>query len=291
MLEASWVAAQPVGLIRDAGPQSLASIAPAARVVTLAPSLTELVFAASGGDRLVGVSAYSDYPAEARALPQIADAAGLSWESLIALKPDLVLAWKDGTRPADIARLNALGIRVSVIEIKRLADVPRGLRTIGTLLGRPAPAGVAAEAYERQLTALRVANAGKPLIRAFVEISRNPLMTINGDHVISEMISLCGGMNIFADRPGVTSEPSREEMLVRKPDAILFGRSRDADQPLNWSVYAGLPAIREGRIYGITADYAFRPGPRLIKAVAQICDAMDRGRAAMKRGRPAKYAG
>ena len=268
--------------LRDDAGRPVLIASPAVRIVALAPSLTELVFAAGAGDRLVGVSAYSDYPAEARRLPEVADAVGISWESLLALKPDLVLAWKGGTRAADISRLDGLGVKVFVIEVRQLADVARALRVIGKLAGRPVPAEHAADVFQRQLAALREANAGKLTVKTFFEISAKPLMTINRDHVIAEMISLCGGRNVFGDAAGLVSEPSREELLARGPEAILFGRSSGDAKHAGKSVYDGLPAAREGRVFGITADYALRPGPRLLLAAAEICDALDRSRASMK---------
>jgi iron complex transport system substrate-binding protein len=280
----SLIFAQPVESLRDDEGRPALLGTPAVRMVTLAPSLTELVFAAGAGDKLVGLSAYSDYPAEARRLPQVADAAGISWESLLALKPDLVLAWKGGTRPADIARLNRLGVNVFVIEIKQLADVSRALRSIGRLVGRPGPADWAADSFQRELDTLRDANAGKPAVKLFVEISSRPLMTVNRDHVISEMIRLCGGANVFEDMTSLVSEPSREELLARAPDAILFGKSSNEKRFANAPVYAGLAPVRDGNVYGVTADYAFRPGPRLLMAAREICDALDLSRAKLKAG-------
>ncbi len=280
-IAAHLVQAQPVEAPLDAEGRPELPGTPALRVVTLAPSLTELVFAAGAGDKLAGVSAYSDFPAEARSLPQVASATGISWESLLALQPDLVLAWKGGTRPADISRLNALGVNVHVVEIRRLADVPQVLRTIGNLVGRPGPAARAAEVFRRQVVQLQNGNKDKAVVRSFFEISASPLMTINGDHVISELIGLCGGVNVFGDASGLVSEPSREELLARKPDAILYGKLSGDARPTQSSAYAGLRAAQLGRIYGITADYAFRPGPRLLLAADEICGALDRSRVSM----------
>ena len=252
---------------------------PAARVVTLAPSLAELVFAVGADDKLVAVSAFTDYPDAARKLPVVADAAGIAWESLLAAKPDLVLAWQGGTRPADIARLRELGVHVIAIGIGNLSDVASALRLIGNLTGRAASAELAAVEFERQLDALRKSGAGKPVVKIFFQISARPLMTVNGAHVISEMVMLCGGANVFGDARGLVTEPSREELLARAPDAILYGRSAGEKTVANADIYRGLPAARAGRIYGVTADFAYRPGPRLILAAAEICAALDRARA------------
>ena len=152
------------------------------------------------------------------------------------------------------------------------------LRVIGKLVGRPDPANRATQIFLKELATLREANVGKPVVRTFMQISAKPLMTINRDHVISEMIALCGGANVFADSPTLVSEPSREELFARKPDAILFGSSKTGEKLANPAVYADLPAARAGRMQGVTADYVFRPGPRLILAAAEICGALDRVR-------------
>ena len=256
---------------------------PATRVVTLAPSLAELVFAVGAGDKLVAVSAFTDFPDAARRLPAVADAAGIAWESLLAAKPDLVLAWQGGTRPADIARLGELGVHVIAIGIGNMNDVASALRLIGNLTGRTASAESAAVEFERQLGALRKSGAGKSVVKTFFQISASPLMTINGAHVISELVTLCGGANVFGDARGLVTEPSREELLLRAPDAILYGRSVGEKTGANPDIYRSLPAARAGRIYGVTADYAYRPGPRLILAAVEICAALDRARASSEK--------
>ena len=264
--------------LRDSNAEQALPGTASLRVVTLAPSLTELVYATGAGASLVGVSAYSDFPEAARWLPQVADAASISWESLLALKPDLVLAWKGGTRQSDIARLNSLGLNVVVIEIKRLDDVSRSLRSIGKLVGHTDHAELTAREFERQLSVLRRSHQRKTKVKVFFEISAQPLMTVNRDHVISELIELCGGTNTFADSPTLVGEPSREELLKRSPDAILYGKTLTGKTRADASAYEGLAAAAHGRVYAITADYVFRPGPRLLWAAEEICASLDRSR-------------
>ena len=266
----------------DAGSASLA--APARRVVTLTPALTELVFAVGAGDKLVAVSAFSDFPDAARKLPIVADANGISLESLLALKPDLVLAWNAGTRPADIKRLRALGLNVSVVDIAKMDDVARAMRSIGSWLGRAAAAETAAREFESKLSVLRLSHTGKPKVKTFFQISSNPLMTINSDHVISEMIDLCGGANVFGDALGLVIEPSREALLARAPEAILYGQTAPDQRGVTPKIYQSLSAARAGRIYGVTADHALRPGPRLIHAATEVCEALDQSRASLRAG-------
>ena len=263
----------------------------AQRVVTLAPSLTELVYAAGAEGHLVGVSAYSDFPAPARRLPQVADARGVSFEALLALKPDLVLVWKGGTRPTDVARLTSLGINVFAIDISTLADVPRAVRMIGRLVGAPPPDDTPerfAASFESTLNKLQSASHGKVPVRVFFEISRLPLMTVNGRHFIAETIKLCGGENVFSDATNLVVEPSREELLKRDADAILRTQSNQNDIARDKTLYAELDAYRRGRIYAVTADWIMRPGPRVLLAAGEICAALDAARTSMAAGAKAK---
>lgn len=282
-------AAMPVPpMLDDAGRPKVITYS-AKRIVTLAPALTELVYAANAGDKLVGVSAYSDYPDAAKRKPQVVDAAGISFEALLALKPDLVLAWKGGTRPADIARLESFGINVFVIDIRLPADIARALRTIGKLTGSPsptdAPEKVAAN-FEEKLERLRLANKDKRPIRFFFEISQLPLMTINGPHFISETAKLCGGVNVFADAAQTVVEPSRETLLQRGADAILRPTSINRDVTRDIALYAGIAAHREGRVYALTPDWILRPGPRVLLAAEEICLALDQARKNMAAQKP-----
>ena len=256
----------------------------ARRVITLAPALTELVYAVDAMDQLVGVSAYSDFPALAKLKPTVADAAGISFEALLALKPDLVLAWAGGTRPADITRLESLGVNVFVIDIRTPADVPRVVRTIGKLTGRPlrddAPERFAL-AYEAKLAQIQMAGRNKLPVRVFFEISQLPLMTVNGKHFISETMKLCGGQNVFSDVAQMVIEPSREELLKRGADVILRPASIHKDVARDKALYTGLEAYRRGRIYALNADWALRPGPRMLLAAEEICAALDQARASI----------
>ena len=257
----------------------------ARRVVTLAPSLTELMYAAGANEKLVGVSAYSDFPESARHKPQVADATGVSFEALLALKPDLVLAWRGGTRAADVVRLESLGIKVFVIEVRTLADVPRAVRTIGKLVGRPKFVDVPerfSAMFDASLARMQSAGRGKSPVRVFFEISQLPLMTINGQHFISETVRLCGGVNVFSDGSQVVIEPSREELLRRGADAILRPASIQKDEARDGTLYGGLGAYRSGRIYPLNGDWILRPGPRVLLAAEQICEVLDRARTSMR---------
>ncbi len=261
----------------DDAKQSIALAKPAQRIITLAPSLTELAYAAGAGDRLVAISAYSDYPASTKKLPQISDASGVSFESLLALKPDLVLAWKSGNRAADLQRIRDFGIPVFAIEIERMNDVPRALRNIGLLAATSSISERAAADFEQRIETLRAANMAKSKVSVFFEISREPLMSVNRDHAISEIIRLCGGENSFADITQLVFVAPLEELLRKQPDAIIYTAS-DKREAAPWLRYRGMKAWESKRIYRIAADPILRAGPRMADGAAQVCAALDQAR-------------
>lgn len=257
----------------------------ASRIAALAPSLTELVFAAGAGHKVVAASSFSNYPLAARALPQVADHGGINIEALLGQRPDLVLVWTSGTRETDIERLVALGIRTERISIATLADIPVALRRIGDLAGTAEFAGAAADKLEARLAGLRERFQLKSRVSVFIEIGRAPLMTVNANHFISEVVRLCGGTNIFADRSPLVFQPSREQLIARQPDVVVFGENRmvGADRRDNDDVYAALRVRGQANMLGIESDQLLRPGPRLIDAADSLCQRLDEFRLRLKR--------
>ncbi|MGZ5099791.1 MAG: cobalamin-binding protein [Usitatibacter sp.] len=251
---------------------------PAQRIATLAPFLTELVFSAGAGKRLVAVSAHSDYPPEARGLPQVATAASFSIEPLAALNPDLVLAWRDSIRPEDIDRLERFGAAVYVAQARSLEDVARLLQDIGRMAGRDV--GPIVRDYRAKLDQLRSAHAHEPRITVFLEIWNRPLTTIAGSHWINEALTLCGAQNLFAALPGVAPLVSWESVYERDPWAIVgAGSAANAEEfRANWKSRAALKAVKEGRLVFVDADTIQRPTLRVAEGVAQLCAGLDRVR-------------
>lgn len=258
--------------------------APASRIVAVAPHLAEAAFAAGAGAKLVGTSAFSDHPPEAALLPVVSDATHVDFEALARLKPDLVLVWQSGNRARDFGQLEARGFRVFVTEPTRPEDVARLVRTIGRLAGTAAAAEAAAAGIEARLAALRARFAGRPEVRVFYEIWNEPLMTVNGRHVITALIELCGGRNVFAAAAPLTPVISREQVLAADPDAILVSSAPTlAAQRLDaWRRWQTLRAVRRGDLYAMDPGLLNRMGPRLIDGAEALCGALDRARAAAR---------
>lgn len=256
---------------------------PAQRIITLAPHLAENLFAAGAGNRLIATVEYSDYPPAARRIPRIGGYNSLSIEAMVAQQPDLVLAWGSGTGNNIIRRLREFGIPVYSDEIRRLADIPASLRAIGRLSGKETAAARSINRFEQGLAALREASAGATPLGVFYQIWHDPLQTIGGGHLISEVIALCGGHNIFDDAQGLAPRISRESVLLRNPDVIVAsGSSQGVAAWLSqWRSVPGLRAVQADALYIINPDLIERPTPRLLSGARQLCRRLDSARAAL----------
>ena len=273
--------ADPVQAV-DARGATLRLQQPAQRIITLAPNLTELVFAAGAGDRLAGVARYSDYPPPARRLPVVSDAVQFDLERMLVLRADLVLAWQGGTPPDAIARLERAGLPVFVAAASGLDAIARNITAISRLAGTVAAGATARAAFDADLVSLRARRHEVVPVRVFYEIWDRPLMTVNKAHLISEIIALCGGVNVFAGLAALTPEVSREALLAARPDIVLGGSS--ADTPGAFVArWAALPPPFNGwTARHLPADLMQRPTPRILEGARQLCAHLDAVRGARR---------
>ncbi len=261
-----------------------AAQAEARRVVTLAPHLAELVCAAGGCERLVAVSAHSNFPPPVAQLPQIGDGWQVNLEAVLVQRPDLILAWDGGTPVDNIARLRKLNLRVEALPISTLDGVADALETVGGWLGTEAAAKAAATAYRQRLAGLRAKHRGATPIRVVYQIETSPAYTVNGKSPISEAMAVCGGVNVFASLPTLAATVGAEAMLVAAPEVVLYGGEENAaDIRAYWARLSSAPAAKAGALYPIDADRLARAGPRLLDGIEQVCARLDQARA--KRGR------
>lgn len=241
------------------------------RIVTLAPHLAELAYAAGAGDLLVGVSAYSDFPPPVAGIEVVSDAFTVDQERLRLLAPDLVLAWQSGTPAHIIDELRTSGYRVEAIRTRGIGDIAAAIRRIGELTGRGGAAADVASQFESDLHALGEQYSGREDVSVFYQVSLKPLYTINGEHYIGELIQLCGGTNIFADLGELAPAVSVEAVVDRNPDAIIAG-SADGDAAfVEWRRWPHLKANRLGNYFSVNSDKVTRPSLRLIAAAESIC--------------------
>ncbi len=250
---------------------------PATRIITLAPFLTELVYVAGAGDQLAAVSAWSDYPQDAKTKPVIGDASAIDMERLVALKPDLVIAWKGGGHPADTERLAKFGIPVFMADANKLNDIPRLLRIIGQLAGTHATAETAASQFEQRLAALKQRYSSGAPKKVFFEIWHQPLITVNGRHFISEAMGVCGGKNIFADVRSLTPTVGMESIFALNPQAIITSTSADGENSLSeWGAQHKLEAVKKGNVFAIHPDVIQRQTPRILDGVERMCGMLEK---------------
>jgi len=272
--------AQAAIAVRDDAGGEIRMVAPAARIVSLAPHLTELVYAAGAGPALVGASEFSDYPQSARALPRVGGAEGIDIEAILALRADLILAWRGSGNERAIERLAALGLPVFQSDPRTLEDIPRTIERLGRLAGTDAAAARAAAEFRARAARMRARYGGLPKVRVFYEIWDRPLLTVNGRHVISRVIELCGGRNVFAGLPRLVPSIDRESVVRADPDVIVAsgtGANR-APQVDAWRDYRGLSAVSRDHLYTIAPDLLQRQTPRLLDGAESLCRILERVR-------------
>lgn len=248
------------------------------RIVTLAPNLTELVFAVGAGDQLVGVSAWSDFPPPALELPPVGDAFTVDQEQLALLHPDLLLVWESGTPSHTIDELRNAGYTVEAIRTRSLDDIGDALIRIGELTGRATEATAAAADFEAGLRALRAAQYGRTSISVFYQVSARPLYTVSREHYVSELIEICGGRNIFDDLEELAPAISVEAVVERNPEVMIASTDAGDEAFSEWRRWPAMSANRYGNLFLLPADEIGRATPRLVAAGGAMCVAMQKAR-------------
>ena len=252
---------------------------PASRIVTLAPHLAENVFSAGAGDKLVGVTSYSDHPPAARTLPRIGDFNAFSLEQIVASAPDLVLVWGSGNGSNTLTSLEKLGFSVYVDELRKIGDIPASIRNIGHLAGTAEIADAAASHFSRAISELRAPEDATRL-SVFYQIWNQHLQTIGGSHLISEVIALCGGRNLFEDSNLLAPQVSLEAVVDRNPEVIVASGMDGREPPWlrDWQRFPDLAAVSAGALYFVHPDTLQRPTVRMAKGAREMCQRISEAR-------------
>ena len=248
------------------------------RIVTLAPNLTELVYWAGAGERLVGVSAYSNHPPAALDLPVVGDAFMIDQEQLAVLEPDLLLVWEGGTPAHVVDELRARGYRVEAMRTNSVADVARAIVRIGELTSHAETANHTASMFEQRLAEIGAAHRDRPDITVFYQVSARPLYTVNGGHFVSEIIELCGGSNVFADLGELAPTIEVEAVVERDPEVFLAGSDAGPDAFSEWRRWPQIAANRYGNHFILPGDVVSRATPRLLDGAAAVCEVLEEAR-------------
>lgn len=253
---------------------------PAKRIVSLAPHITENIFSAGAGDLIVGVVNFSDYPAAAKKIPRVGNVQGISAEMIVALKPDLVIAWGTGHSTNITQKLIDLGLTVYIDEPKILEDVAKSIQDIAIMTGHKKSATKNVEDYLKKLKLLKQRYAMREKISVLYQVWDKPLRTINGDHIISDVISLCGGQNSFADAAVIAPIISIESVLARNPQTIVASgmRTEQLGWLDDWLKWSSLTAVKEKNLFFIPPDLLQRHTVRILQGAEILCDQLEKVR-------------
>lgn len=272
MLGAAAVAWSAPRTVRDDSGAAVTLPMPAQRVVSLSPGLTENLFHIGAGATLAGVDLASNFPAGAAALPKVGTVAGVDRERLLALRPDLVVVWGSGVRAGLTEWLRAAGIAVYVSEPRTLAQIATTMERLGHLTGHDDQARASAATFRDRVTELRRRYARSVPVTAFYQVWDDPLITVNGDQFISQVLELCGARNVFAALDRSAPVVSVEAVLARDPQVVVAGATPGQPDPLAlWRRWRFLQAVRRAHLVSVPADLLQRPTARLLDGVQQLC--------------------
>ena len=248
---------------------------PAQRVITLSPGLTELVYAAGGSEKIIATVSYSDFPEQAKSLPRIGNSNSLDIEQILILRPDLIIAWKSGNSVRQIEQLKNLNLKIYVSEPLKFSDIPDTIKVLGDLMSTQDLAQKNAQKFIKKYDELKQ-DYQKDLIntpkRTFIQIWDNPVMSVNSEHLISQVISFCGGYNIFSDALSLTYSPDIESILKQDPEIILSTQMDPSSSWLErWYQWPYLTAVKNDQLYNINPDHLVRHTPRILLGIETIC--------------------
>jgi iron complex transport system substrate-binding protein len=264
--------------VRDDAGNAVTLRSPALRVISMAPHVTELLFAAGGGERVVGAVNYSDYPEAANRIPRIGSNRQIDIERVIALKPDLIVAWMHGSSERQIEMVKKLGIPVYHSDPQTLAGIPDSLERLAQLMGTEHAARPVAAALRNRLASLRATYAGRPLVRTFYQVWDKPLYTLSGKSIVTDALRLCGGENIFDKLAVVAPVVTIESVLQADPEAVFGSAEKNYGGVNLWRQYPTMTAVRNGNLFTVDGNLLNRAGPRMILGAQAMCEKLDQAR-------------
>ncbi|MES2324648.1 MAG: cobalamin-binding protein [Pseudomonadota bacterium] len=253
---------------------------PALRVIAMAPHVTEMVYAAGGADRIIAAVDYSDFPEAAKRLPRVGSNRQIDMERVASLKPDLIVIWMHGCSERQIEQIRALGIPMYHSEPKKLDDIAGNLVRIGKLMGTEAVADAAAADFRKRLGALAAQYAHRPPVRTFYQVWDKPLYTLNGGHIVSDALRICGGVNIYAHMKVTAPVVNVEAVLQEDPEALISSGEISAEEGgvAIWKPYTMLTAVKRNNLFRINGNLLNRAGPRMVAGTALMCESLELAR-------------
>ena len=252
---------------------------PMSRIVSLAPHITELLFAAGASTQIVGTVSYSDYPQAAKTIPLVGSYNKIDIETVLSMNPDLVIAWSSGNSKEQLEKLKLLGIEVYISEPKSFTDVAENINNMGKILATENIANHASQSFLKELDLLKKQYPENKKVRVFYQVWNDPLMTISDGHLIGQVIKFCSGNNVFGELPVISPRVSIEAVLKENPDVIIAGMAEGRESWLmQWEKWQVLKAVKNKHVYSINADYITRQTPRVIPGIRKMCEYLDKVR-------------
>ncbi|MDK1312223.1 cobalamin-binding protein [Pseudoalteromonas ardens] len=257
-----------------------ASERPAKRIVALAPHIVENLYAIGAGERIVGTVEYADFPAEANHIPRIGGFHGIALEKLLALSPDLVIAWQGGNQQTELDKLEQLGVNVVYSETKALQQIPHSLRWLGQLTGLEENAEQVARQFEQGMAELHKEYRAATPLSVFYQLWPAPMMTVNGTTWIHQTLEVCGASNVFADATTSYPQISIENVLLKHPQVIVIPqeKSKQVQPTIDWHKWPEIPAAKHAQYIEVNADLLHRYTTRVLEGLTQLCDKLDASR-------------
>jgi len=242
------------------------------RIISLAPSVTETVFALGFGNRLVGVTTYCDFPAEAQKLPKIGGFMNASLEVIVAKRPDLVIGVSSATDPVKAREMERLGLKVTLISLASVSDILSSIKSIARLLGNPAAGENLVRNITRQFEKVKKRVAPAPRRSTLLAVGLRPLVAVGGKNFVDELITLAGGENIAGNAAQPWLNLPDEYVVARAPQVIIeagLGSDR-GESAKHWADLKSIPAVKEQRVSIYPSDKILRPGPRIGEGLEEI---------------------
>ena len=253
---------------------------PAKRVISLAPHITEMLFAVGAGKAVVGVVDYSDFPPEAKRIVNVGSSARLDVERIVSLRPDLIVVWPGGTPIATLDKLRQLGFVLFSSEPRHLEQVASDMERLAELVGTGQEGARAAASFRNSMAALAAQYSQRPIITLFYQIWDRPITTVAGEQLLNEVFTLCGGRNAFGQIKNVAPQLDVEAVLAANPQVIATAGAPEhsAAWIKDWRRWTQLQAVQNGNVVAVDADLTQRQGPRLAQGAAQLCETLERAR-------------
>ena len=263
---------------------------PAQRIVSLAPHNTENLYSAGAGDQVVGTVDHSDYPKPALDIPRVGNYKQINIEAILALQPDLVIAWSSGNRNGTTQRLIDLGLPVFISEPNSFELIISNIERFSRMAGRHAEVAADIEKMRETYRDLEAEYSKKSPVRVFYQVWNPPLMTLSREHSVNGALELCGGINVFADEPGLAPRINVEGVIAKNPQLILLAGHSQAQSPAweeAWQQWPAIDAVANGQVKLINPDIINRPTRRFLEGTRELCELIDAARQVMQ-GKPAK---